>query len=151
MHFNNILNNKSLTMKTKFVFLLLCLHLYTITQALTLDPKIVAMGWSFLSPIALSKIDDPLTKEIVSKAIPKIINDDIKGAVLEISDATYRVKKVKILNKAFLAEQEIYVNNAVKALRNQDYARAINEVATIVTLSDKYLKKGTLDKEDAKI
>jgi hypothetical protein len=120
------------------------------SQKLKLDPKIIAMGWEFISPLVVQKIEDPLTKEIVSKTIPKIIKDDIKGAVYEIADATYRVKNVKVLNKAFLAEQDLLVNSAVKALKSKDYAKAVNDVATIVTLSEKYLKSGILDKEDAK-
>ena len=111
----------------------------------------IQIGWSFISPIVLQKVNDPLTKEILSKAIPKIIKEDVKGAILEIADATYRVKNVKILNKLFLAEQETLVTNALKAIKTKDYATAVNDIATLVTISDKYLKSGILDKPDSKL
>lgn len=110
----------------------------------------IEMGWSFISPFVLQKIEDPLTKEIISKSLPKIIREDIKGAVFEIADATYRVKNIKVLNKAFLADQEIRLTKAINAIKRKDYATAVNEVATIVTISDKYIKSGILDKEEAK-
>jgi hypothetical protein len=119
-------------------------------QKLNFDPMFIEMGWNFLSPTVLQKVNDPLTKEILSKTIPKIIRADAKGAILEMADATFRVKNVRILNKAFLSEQEFRVNKAIKAIKTKDYATAINEIATIVSISDKYAKSGILDKEDAK-
>jgi hypothetical protein len=110
----------------------------------------IEMGWSFISPFVLQKVEDPLTREIISKSLPKIIREDIKGAVFEIADATFRIKNVKVLNKAFLADQEIRITKAIKAIKTKDYATAVNEVATILTISDKYIKSGILDKEEAK-
>lgn len=137
-------------MKRLISILLLLTTSITFGQKLKLDPKMIEMGWSFISPFVLQKIEDPLTKEIIAKCLPKIIREDVKGAVFEIADATYRIKNVKILNKTFLAEQEIRINKALKAIKTKDYATAVNEIATIVTISDKYLKSGILDKEDAK-
>jgi hypothetical protein len=137
-------------MKTFATIIIVFLTSISFGQKLKLDPMMIEMGWNFLSPTVLQKVSDPLTKEILSKTIPKIIKDDAKGAIFEIADATYRVKNVRILNKAFLAEQEVRVNKAIKAIKTKDYATAVNEIATIVTISDKYLKSGILDKEDAK-
>ena len=110
----------------------------------------IEMGWSFISPFVLQKVEDPLTREIISKSRPKIIREDIKGAVFEIADATYRIKNVKVLNKAFLTDQEVHLTKAINAIKTKDYATAVNEVATVVTISNKYINSGILDKEEAK-
>ncbi len=137
-------------MKTLISILLILITNTTFGQKMKLDPKMIEMGWSFISPFVLQKVEDPLTREIISKSLPKIIREDIKGAVYEIADATYRIKNIKVLNKAFLADQEIRLTKAIKAIKTKDYATAVNEVATIVTISDKYIKSGILDKEEAK-
>jgi hypothetical protein len=137
-------------MKKYATIIILFITSISFGQKLNFDPMLIEMGWNFLSPTVLQKVNDPLTKEILSKTIPKIIRADAKGAVLEMADATFRVKKVRILNKAFLSEQEFRVDKAIKAIKTKDYATAINEIATIVTISDKYAKSGILDKEDAK-
>ena len=137
-------------MRTTITILLFFATTISFGQKLKLDPKMIEMGWSFISPFVLQKVEDPLTREIISKSLPKIIREDIKGAVFEIADATFRIKNVKVLNKAFLADQEIRITKAIKAIKTKDYATAVNEVATIVTISDKYIKSGILDKEEAK-
>ncbi|MFM7053226.1 MAG: hypothetical protein ACKOX7_00645 [Bacteroidota bacterium] len=134
--------------KLIFLALLFC-NSFSFAQKAKLDPKLIEMGWSFLSPIVLQKIDDQFTKEVIAKAIPKIIKEDIRGAALEISEATYKFKNIKVLNKAFIKEQEIVITNAVKAIKTKDYAKAVNEIASVVILSDKYIKTGILDKPDA--
>jgi hypothetical protein len=137
-------------MRTIITILLFFATTISFGQKLKLDPKMIEMGWSFISPFVLQKVEDPLTREIISKSLPKIIREDVKGAVYEIADATYRIKNVKVLNKAFLAEQESRITKAISAIKTKDYATAVNEVATIVTISDKYIKSGILDKEEAK-
>jgi hypothetical protein len=137
-------------MRTIITILLFFVTTISFGQKLKLDPKMIEMGWSFISPFVLQKVEDPLTREIISKSLPKIIREDVKGAVFEIADATYRIKNVKVLNKAFLADQEILITKAISAIKTKDYATAVNEVATIVTISDKYMKSGILDKEEAK-
>jgi hypothetical protein len=137
-------------MKTFVTTVLLLLTSFSFGQKFKLDPVMIEMGWNFIAPTVLQKVADPLTKEILTKTIPKIIREDAKGAIFEIADATYRVKKIKILNKAFLAEQEVRVNKAIKAIKTKDYATAVNQIATIVTISDNYIKSGILDKEEVK-
>ncbi len=138
-------------MKTLIITIIIFSTTFSFAQKNKISPQMIQIGWSFISPIVLQKVNDPLTKEILSKAIPKIIKEDIKGAIFEIADATYRVKNVKILNKLFLAEQEALVTNALKAIKNKDYATAVNDIATLVTISDKYIKSGILDKPDSKL
>jgi hypothetical protein len=137
-------------MKTFVTIILVFLTSISFSQKLKLDPMMIEMGWNFVSPTVLQKVADPLTKEILTKTIPKIIREDAKGAIFEIADATYRIKKIRILNKAFLADQEVRVNKAIRAIKTKDYATAVNQIATIVTISDNYIKSGILDKEDLK-
>jgi|LakMenEpi03Aug12_release.lakeMendotaPanAssembly.Ray.scaffolds.fasta_scaffold194688_1 hypothetical protein len=144
------MKNQTSIMRTTITILLFFATTISFGQKLKLDPKMIEMGWSFISPFVLQKVEDPLTREIISKSLPKIIREDIKGAVFEIADATFRIKNVKVLNKAFLADQEIRITKAIKAIKTKDYATAVNEVATILTISDKYIKSGILDKEEAK-
>jgi hypothetical protein len=141
---------KAQNMKPIITIFLIFSVAITFGQKSKIDPKMIEMGWSFVSPFVLQKVDDPLTREIISKSLPKIIKEDIKGAIFEIADATYRIKNVKVLNKVFLAEQETRIKKAIKAVKTKDFATAVNEVATIVTISDKYIKSGILDKEEAK-
>jgi hypothetical protein len=137
-------------MKTLVTTILLLLTSFSFGQKLKLDPVMIEMGWNFLAPTVLQKVTDPLTKEILTKSIPKIIKEDAKGAIFEMADATYRIKNIRILNKAFLAVQEDGVNKAIKAIKSKDYATAVNQIATIVTISNNYIKSGILDKDDVK-
>ncbi|MCC6251525.1 MAG: hypothetical protein IT238_03575 [Bacteroidia bacterium] len=119
-------------------------------QKMTLDPKMLEMGWNFVSPLVINKVEDPLTKEIITKTIPKIIREDVKGAAYEIGDAIYRIKNVKVLNKEYLIQQESSITVALSAIKHKDYAKAVNEMATLVAITDRYIKSGLLDKEEAK-
>lgn len=134
-------------MKSLIFTILTIVSTFSFGQKMKLDPKMIEMGWSFVSPFVIKKIEDPLTKEIIAKTIPKIIREDIKGAVYEISDAVFRIKNVKVLNKEFLLIAENKLTVAYKAVRQKDYAKAVNEMAAVVVITDKYIKNGLLDKE----
>jgi hypothetical protein len=127
--------------------LLLLITAICSAQKLKVDPKMLELGWSFLSPIVLEKINDPLTKEIVEKSIPKIIRDDIKGAIVEVSDATLKIKNVKVVNKQYISIRENKVNKAFKAVKNKDYASAVNELSSLVAITNQYIKNGLIDKD----
>lgn len=82
-------------MKTFATIFIVFLTSISFGQKLKLDPVMIEMGWNFVSPTVLQKVTDPLTKEILSKTIPKIIKEDAKGAIFEIADATYKVKNLE--------------------------------------------------------
>ncbi len=133
--------------KQVFTFIIaLTLCNVTLAQNTQFDPALVTMGWVLLSPEILKRINDPLTKEIISKAIPKIINQDAKGATFEITDAIYRIKKIKVGNKAFLSQLEINVNEAIKSIRLNDIPNAVGSLAKTASYTEFYFKSGTLDK-----
>ena len=119
-------------------------------QKTAIDPAMIQMGWTFASPMILKKINDPLTKEIISKAIPKIINQDAKGATLEVTDAIYRVKHIKVANKEFLSQLEKNINQGISAIQKQDYVTAVNGLITTVSSTEAYFKNGILDEPDTK-
>lgn len=139
-------------MKKQVCTFLIALVISSITlgQNTQINPDVIKMGWTFVSPIILKKINDPLTKEIIIKAIPKIINQDVKGASLEITDAIYRVKNVKVGNKEFLSQLEKNVNESIKSIKQNDYATAVNSLIKTVSFTERYLKSGILDKPDSK-
>lgn len=136
----------------KSITLLLCLIivLSTNAQKLDIDPAFIKLGWTFASPLILNKITDPLAKEIINKAIPKIIDQDVKGASYEIADAIYRIKNVKVLNKEFLGEIEKNINEDIKAIKRKDYVSAVNSLVMVVGFTENYIKTGILDKADLK-
>ena len=139
-------------MKKKVFHLLIALTISSVTlaQNIQFDPTLVTMGWVLLSPEILKKINDPLTKEIISKSIPKIINQDAKGATFEITDAIYRIKKIKVGNKAFLSQLEINVNEAIKSIKLNDLPNAVGSLAKTASYAEFYFKSGTLDKATIK-
>jgi hypothetical protein len=112
--------------------------------------QLISLGWSLVSPLIVNKIKDPLTKEIIIKSIPKLIVEDVKGAVFEVSDAIYRIKNVKVCNKEFLAHLEKNINAGIKDIKQKDYASAVNEVIGAISCTDTYIRTGILDKPDSK-
>lgn len=136
-------------MKKIFTLLLVLIYTATFSQKINVDPKMIEMGWSFVSPFVLNKISDPLTKEIITKTIPKIISQDAKGAALEVSNAIYHTKNIKVLNKEFLAKVDKSIEDGIKAINHKDYAAAVNGLVTTVAFSEQYIKKGILDQPTA--
>ncbi|HNB13592.1 MAG TPA: hypothetical protein PKY09_11880 [Bacteroidia bacterium] len=132
-------------MRKYFTLLLVVLYSNTFAQKIKVDAQMIQMGWTFVSPLILKKINDPLTKEIISKTVPKLINQDAKGAAYEVSDAIYRIKNVKVLNKEFLSQVEKSITDGVKAINRKDYASAVNGLVKTVAFSEAYIKKGILD------
>lgn len=112
--------------------------------------QLISLGWSLVSPLLVNKIKDPLTKEIIIKTIPKLIAEDVKGAVYEVSDAIYRIKNVKVCNKEFLARLEKNITTGIKDIKQKDYVAAVNEVIGAVSCTDNYIKTGILDQAESK-
>jgi hypothetical protein len=139
-------------LKNSIVGLLLLVSLQTLGQGkLELNPEMLKMGWQFASPLIIKQIPDPLAKEMLLRAMPKIIDKDVKGASYEIANAVSTVKKVKVLNKLFLAEIEKSVNLGIKAIQKKDYASVANNLLGLATLTDYYLKTGKLEQENAQV
>jgi hypothetical protein len=136
-------------MKNTIIFLFVLVWSSSPAQKFKVDASMLKMGWSFASPLILKKVNDPLTKEIINKTIPKIIDQDVKGAVFEVSDAIYRIKNIKVLNKEFLTQLEINVNDGIKAIQQKDYATAVNGLVKAVAFTENYLKKGILDVQES--
>jgi hypothetical protein len=141
-------------MKKSIIIILILTSSISFGQKVNINPQItqtIQATWSISSLFFLPKIKDPLTKEIVSKAVPKLIEQDIKGSVYEITDAFYRVKNIKVLNKEFLMQIEKNITIGVNAVQKSDYATAVNELARTVVLADAYIRTGTLDKEQQQV
>lgn len=141
-------------MKKSIIIILILTSSISFGQKVNINPQItqtIQATWSISSLFFLPKIKDPLTKEIVSKAIPKLIAQDIKGSVYEITDAFYRIKNIKVLNKEFLMQIEKNITIGVKAVQQSDYATAVNELARTVVLADAYIKTGILEKEEQQV
>jgi len=45
-----------------------------IAQKPSINPEMIKLGWTFASPLIMGKINDPLAKEMIRGAIPKIID-----------------------------------------------------------------------------
>jgi len=135
-------------MKKIITIALLIICSSTFAQKVNIDPQLVKLGWTLVSPTILKKVKDTLTKEIIIKTIPKIIDQDIKGSILEISNAIYKVKNVKVLNKAFLLVIDKNVTAGISAIKQKDYAGAVNELVQVVEITKLYLKDGSLEKTE---
>ncbi len=83
------------------------------------------------------------------RAMPKIIDKDIKGASFEIANAVSTVKKVKVLNKIYLAEIEKSINACIKAIQKKDYVGVANNLLGLASLTDTYLKTGNIEQENS--
>ncbi|MEI7596633.1 MAG: hypothetical protein WCK02_12860 [Bacteroidota bacterium] len=121
----------------------------TIAQTNNIDPQMIKLGWTFVSPLIMSKVNDPLTKEIIIKTIPKIIDQNTKAAVLEVTNAIYSVKNIKVLNKEFLLLLEKNINTGISAINKKDYATAVNELVKVAAFTELYIKSGSLGTESA--
>ena len=138
-------------LKQFFTFLIaLAISSETLAQTNPIDPATLNLLWGIASITILQKINDPLIKEIITKAGPKIINQDAKGATFEITDAIYRIKKVEVGNKEFLSQLEIDVNQAIKSIKSNDIPNAANSLLKTASYTEMYLKSGILDKPEPK-
>ena len=135
-------------MKKIITITLLLIWSSTFAQKVNIDPQLIKLGWTLVSPTILKKVKDTLTKEIIIKTIPKIIDQDIKGSILEISNAIYKVKNVKVLNKEFLLVIDKNVTAGISAIKQKDYATAVNELVKVVEITKLYLKNGSLEKPE---
>jgi len=116
---------------------------------LPISQDMLKMGWQFASPLIIKQIPDQLAKEMLLKAMPKIIEKDLKGASFEIANAVSKVKKVKVLNKIYLAEIEKSIAVCIKAIQKKDYVGVANNLFGLATLTDTYIKTGKIELEDS--
>jgi hypothetical protein len=128
-------------------------NLQAMIKNFKVTPQMIEMAWNGISPKILDKINDPLAKEIISKSVPKILNHDVNGAKDEIIAAISRVKNIKVLNKEYLAQLENNINDIIKSVQQKDIISALtiaaNGLANVGTVTDSYIKNGTLDKPEA--
>jgi hypothetical protein len=130
--------------KLSTIALLLIWAFSIYAQNIKVDPQMIKLGWTLVSPLIINKVKDTLTREIISKAIPKIIDQDAKGAALEVTDAIYKYKKVKVLNKDFLVILDNNISDGITAIKQKDYATAVNGLVATVAVTAVYLKNGSL-------
>lgn len=139
-------------LKLSLISLLVFVNLLTFGQGkIPISADMLSMGWQFASPLIIKQIPDPLAKEMLLKAMPKIIEKDAKGASFEIANAVSTVKKVKVLNKAYLAEVEKSVNVCIKSVQKKDFVGVANNLLSLASLTDTYLKTGKLEQENAPV
>ncbi|HNQ67844.1 MAG TPA: hypothetical protein PKN32_05665 [Bacteroidales bacterium] len=115
------------------------------------NAEMIKLGWNIASPYLTAQIKDPLTKEIVTKTVPKLIDQDIKASVYEFTNSFYTVKGIKVLNKEFLSKLEISITKGINAVKTKDYITAVNEIIEIVSLGSSYLDIGLLNLADSKM
>ena len=97
------------------------------------------MEWNEIS-LKKTKID-PFVMSIMDKALPKIADQDIKGAILEISNAYYEKKGIKVLNSAYTKYLENKFENLIRIIPAKNYFEIILTLSDIVLVSDNYFNK----------
>ncbi len=73
--------------------MLFCISNITTAQITTND--LIGL-WNVVSPLMTAQIKAPVVKEIVANAVPKIIKDDIDGAITEVSASILKVYKINL-------------------------------------------------------
>jgi hypothetical protein len=141
---------KPKNMKKVITIVLVAIFSSTFAQKITIDPQILSLGWSFVSPLILKKVTDTLTKDIIINAIPKIIEQNPKAAALEVANAISKDKHIAVLNKDFLTLIDKNIDKSITAIKQKDYATAVNELAVIVVFTNNYIKNGTLGDSNSK-
>lgn len=130
---------------------LVLIKLVSYGQGFTIDAETIKLGWNIASPFIVTEIKDPLTKEIVLKTVPKLIDQDVKGAVYEVSNSFYKIKGVKVLNKEFLTLLENSISKGVQSLKNKEYITAVNNMIEIVMIGESYFSSGLLNSPDKRM
>ena len=115
-----------------------------------INPKFIKMGWSFVAPIILKEIKDPLAKKVIQVSVPKIIDKDFKTAAYDIAQVVSTERNIKILNKQYLTLVEKDLTDTYKNLKSKDFAGAVNNLITICTYTDRFIKTGKLEIEEDK-
>jgi hypothetical protein len=115
-----------------------------------INPKFIKMGWSFAAPIILKEIKDPLAKKVIQVSVPKLIDKDFKTAAYDIAQVVSTERNIKILNKQYLTLVEKDLTDTYINLKSKDFAGAVNNLITICTYTDRFIKTGKLEIEDDK-
>lgn len=134
--------------KLLLVLLIAFCSFTTIAQKITISPQILQVAWAFSSSFFIDEIKDPLAREIIDKTVPKLINQDYKGASYEICDAIYRVKKIKVLNKEYLFKLEKDIRTGVNSVQKKDFVAVVNTLLNVTAYTYDYIKTGVLQAEE---
>lgn len=132
-----------------YSFLLLA-FLYSNHVYADINPKFIKMGWSFVSPIILKEVKEPLARKIISISVPKLIDKDFKGAAFEICQVVSVEKNIKVLNKEYLKILEVDLTETYKFIKKKEFENVANNLMMIYSYTDKYLKTGKMQLENDK-
>jgi hypothetical protein len=115
-----------------------------------INPKFIKMGWSFVAPIIIKEIKDPLAKKVIQVSVPKIIDKDFKTAAYDVAQVVSTERNIKILNKQYLTLVEKDLTETYTNLKSKDFVGAVNNLITICTYTERFIKSGKLAIEDDK-
>lgn len=93
----------------------------------------------------LGKINiDPLVTKMMDKALPKIADQDVAGAITAISGIIGEKKNIKELNPKYTGYLEPQFKSLIKSIGKEDYVQIVTTICDIALVSNDYLVNNIL-------
>jgi len=106
-----------------------------------------SMYWSGTKFLLNKTKIDPFILSLMDKALPKVADQDVKGAILEISNVFYEKKGIKELNPGYTKYLENKFEYLLKVIPKKDYFEIILALSDIVLVSDNFFNKNIVPDE----
>ena len=118
--------------------MLICISKITTAQITTND---LIELWNAVSPLITAQIKTPIVKEIVTNAVPKIIKDDVNGAITEVSASILKVYKINLDDSTKQKLQTQFKSISVDVKKQDFFAVGIAMIGIGSELSKRYNAK----------
>ncbi|MFO0484394.1 MAG: hypothetical protein ACK51A_01870 [Sphingobacteriia bacterium] len=116
-------------------------------QSTGLSPEFIVSIWDASYPLFSKNIKDPLIKEILKETPKYIVRKDYENASLSVTQAIYKTKGVKVLNKEYIVKLKTDFQTIHNALFQNKFDLVASGLLNIGNYTLSYLEKGILSQE----
>lgn len=82
---------------------------------------------------------DPLVTKMMDKALPKIADQDVAGAIKAMSGVIGEKKNIKELNPKYVGYLEPQFKSLIKSIGKEDYVQIVTTICDVALVSNDYL------------
>ena len=82
---------------------------------------------------------DPIVGELIGRVLPKIANEDVEGAVLEVSNIIYEKKGIASLNPNYTKYLDVKFHSVLDLISQNNYMQIVMTLADVALVTDKFL------------
>lgn len=131
------------TMKIKLLFIIVLFPFVSFAQDKAKIFQEFKSNYSFYwsgAKFLLGKTKiDPLVTNMIDKALPKIADQDVTGAITAITGIIAEKKNIKELNQKYVSYLEPQFNSLIKSIEKQDYVEILTTISDVALVSNDYL------------